>query len=74
MAWPMSARTRSLVEIRAFAHAQLGPQPEIFAQVRADAPITTVTHPGYLTDFETLGGPCPLENPRVSGKIVDPGL
>ncbi|MFY0597874.1 MAG: C4-dicarboxylate TRAP transporter substrate-binding protein [Cognatishimia sp.] len=71
-------RTEGRVDIQIFANAQLGSNPEVFEQVRAGAPIITISDPGYLSDFVAdfgvLGGPYLMEDPRDFQKIVDSDL
>ncbi|SHH13868.1 C4-dicarboxylate TRAP transporter substrate-binding protein [Cognatishimia maritima] len=71
-------RTEGRVAIEIFANAQLGSNPEVFEQVRAGAPIITISDPGYLSDFVAdfgvLGGPYLMEDPRDFQKIVDSDL
>ncbi len=74
----VEARTEGRVAIQIFANAQLGSNPEVFEQVRAGAPIITISDPGYLSDFVAdfgvLGGPYLMEDPRDFQKIVDSDL
>lgn len=74
----VEARTQGRVAIQIFANAQLGSNPEVFEQVRAGAPIITISDPGYLSDFVAdfgvLGGPYLMEDPRDFQKIVDSDL
>ncbi|MFY0647624.1 C4-dicarboxylate TRAP transporter substrate-binding protein [Sulfitobacter geojensis] len=71
-------RTEGRVAIQIFANAQLGSNPEVFEQVRAGAPIITISDPGYLSDFVAdfgvLGGPYLMEDPRDFQKIVESEL
>lgn len=71
-------RTDGRVAIQIFANAQLGSNPEVFEQVRAGAPIITISDPGFLSDFVAdfgvLGGPYLMENPRDFQKIIDSDL
>lgn len=71
-------RTEGRVAIQIFANAQLGSNPEVFEQVRAGAPIITISDPGYLSDFVAdfgvLGGPYLMEDPRDFQKIVESDL
>ncbi|MEY8141171.1 C4-dicarboxylate TRAP transporter substrate-binding protein [Falsihalocynthiibacter sp. CO-5D18] len=71
-------RTDGRVAIQIFANAQLGSNPEVFEQVRAGAPIITMSDPGYLSDFVAdfgvLGGPYLMEDPRDFQKIIDSEL
>ncbi len=71
-------RSEGRVAIQIFANAQLGSNPEVFEQVRAGAPIITISDPGYLSDFVAdfgvLGGPYLMEDPRDFQKIVDSEL
>lgn len=71
-------RTDGRVAIQIFANAQLGSNPEVFEQVRAGAPIITMSDPGYLSDFVAdfgvLGGPYLMEDPLDFQKIVDSEL
>ena len=72
------ARTDGRVDITIFANAQLGSNPEVFEQVRASAPIITISDPGYLSDFVAdfgvLGGPYLMDDPRDFQKIVESDL
>lgn len=74
----VEARTEGRVEIDIFPNAQLGSNPEVFEQVRAGAPIITISDPGYLSDFVAdfgvLGGPYLMEDPRDFQRIVDSDL
>ena len=74
----VESRTGGRVGIEIFANAQLGSNPEVFEQVRAGAPIITVSDPGYLSDFiadfGVLGGPYLMEDPLDFQKIVDSNL
>ncbi|WP_417522680.1 C4-dicarboxylate TRAP transporter substrate-binding protein [Marinovum sp.] len=71
-------RTEGAVAIQIFANAQLGSNPEVFEQVRAGAPIITISEPAYLSDFVpdfgVLGGPYLMEDPRDLQKIADSAL
>ncbi|WP_299665729.1 C4-dicarboxylate TRAP transporter substrate-binding protein [uncultured Ruegeria sp.] len=71
----VETRTDGRVEIQIFPNAQLGSNPEVFEQVRAGAPIITISDPGYLSDFVAdfgvLGGPYLMDDPRDFQKIVD---
>lgn len=70
----VEARTDGRVDIEIFPNAQLGSNPEVFEQVRAGAPVITVSDPGYLSDFVpdfgVLGGPYLMEDPRDFQKII----
>lgn len=74
----VEARTDGRVDIEIFPNAQLGSNPEVFEQVRAGAPIITISDPGYLSDFVpdfgVLGGPYLMDDPRDFQKIVDSDL
>lgn len=74
----VEARTKGRVAIQIFANAQLGSNPEVFEQVRAGAPIITISDPGYLSDFVAdfgvLGGPYLMKDPRDFQKIIDSDL
>jgi tripartite ATP-independent transporter DctP family solute receptor len=74
----VEARTEGRVAIQIFANAQLGSNPEVFEQVRAGAPIITISDPGYLSDFVAdfgvLGGPYLMEDPRDFQKIIESDL
>jgi tripartite ATP-independent transporter DctP family solute receptor len=71
-------RTDGRVEFSLFPNAQLGSNPEVYEQMRAGAPIITVSDPGYLSDFVAdfgvLGGPYLMEDPRDFSKIIDSDL
>ncbi len=71
-------RTEGRVSIQIFPNAQLGSNPEVFEQVRAGAPIITISDPGYLSDFVpdfgVLGGPYLMEDPRDFQRIVESDL
>ena len=71
-------RSEGRVAIELFPNAQLGTNPEVFEQVRAGAPIITVSDPGYLSDFVpdfgVLGGPYLMDDPRDFQKIVESDL
>ena len=70
----VEARTNGRVEIEIFPNAALGSNPEVFEQIRAGAPIISVSDPGYLSDFVAdfgvLGGPYLMEDPRDFEKII----
>ncbi|WP_179381661.1 C4-dicarboxylate TRAP transporter substrate-binding protein [Jannaschia marina] len=74
----VEARTEGRVDIEIFPNAQLGSNPEVFEQVRAGAPIITISDPGYLSDFVAdfgvLGGPYLMEDPRDFQRIVESDL
>lgn len=74
----VAERTDGRVNITVFANAQLGSNPEVYEQMRAGAPIMTVSDPGYLSDFVpdfgVLGGPYLMEDPRDFSKIVESDL
>lgn len=74
----VEARTDGRVDIEIFPNAQLGSNPEVFEQVRAGAPIITISDPGYLSDFVpdfgVLGGPYLMDDPRDFQKIVESDL
>jgi tripartite ATP-independent transporter DctP family solute receptor len=74
----VEARTNGQVQIEIFPNAQLGSNPEVFEQVRAGAPIITISDPGYLSDFVpdfgVLGGPYLMKDPRDFQKIIDSDL
>ena len=71
-------RTEGRVEITVFANAQLGTNPEVYEQMRAGAPIMTVSDPGYLSDFVAdfgvLGGPYLMDDPRDFSKLIESDL
>lgn len=71
-------RTEGRVAIEIFPNAQLGSNPEVFEQVRAGAPIITISDPGYLSDFVAdfgvMGGPYLMEDPRDFQRIVESDL
>jgi tripartite ATP-independent transporter DctP family solute receptor len=70
----VAERTDGRVEIAIFPNASLGTNPEVYEQLRAGAPIITVSDPGYLSDFVAdfgvLGGPYLMKDPRDFSKIV----
>lgn len=74
----VEARSGGRVAIDIYPNAQLGSNPEVFEQVRAGAPIITISDPGYLSDFVAdfgvLGGPYLMEDPRDFQKIVNSAL
>ncbi|KUF09922.1 hypothetical protein AVJ23_15595 [Pseudoponticoccus marisrubri] len=74
----VAERTDGAVEIPIFPNAQLGSNPEVFEQIRAGAPVISVSDPGYLSDFVAdfgvLGGPYLMDDPRDFAKIVDSDL
>ncbi|GAA6207549.1 C4-dicarboxylate TRAP transporter substrate-binding protein [Cognatishimia sp. WU-CL00825] len=74
----VETRTQGRVGIQIFPNAQLGSNPEVFEQVRAGAPVITISDPGYLSDFVAdfgvLGGPYLMDDPRDFQKIVDSEL
>ncbi|MDV7145595.1 C4-dicarboxylate TRAP transporter substrate-binding protein [Tropicimonas sp. TH_r6] len=71
-------RTEGKVEITIFPNAQLGTNSEVYEQMRAGAPIMTISDPGYLSDFVAdfgvLGGPYLMEDPRDFTKIIESDL
>lgn len=71
-------RSDGQVRIRIYANGILGNNPELYEQVRAGAPIITISDPAYLSDFVAdfgvLGGPYLLEDARDFQKIVDSDL
>ena len=71
-------RTDGRVDITIFANSTLGTNPEVYEQVRAGAPVITISDPGYLSDFVAdfgvLGGPYLMEDPRDFQKIIDSDL
>lgn len=71
-------RTEGRVEVTIFANAQLGTNPEVYEQMRAGAPIMTVSDPGYLSDFVAdfgvLGGPYLMDDPRDFSKLIESDL
>ncbi len=74
----VAERTDGRVEISIFPNAQLGTNPEVYEQMRAGAPIMTISDPGYLSDFVpdfgVLGGPYLMEDPRDFAKIIESDL
>lgn len=74
----ISERTDGRVEVTIFPNAQLGSNSEVYEQMRAGAPIITVSDPGYLSDFVAdfgvLGGPYLMADPRDFSKILSSGL
>lgn len=74
----VDARTNGAVAIPIFANAQLGSNPEVFEQLRAGAPIISISDPGYLSDFVAdygvLGGPYLMDDPRDFTKIIESDL
>ncbi|MDD9741066.1 C4-dicarboxylate TRAP transporter substrate-binding protein [Marinovum sp. SP66] len=74
----VETRTDGAVAIQIFANAQLGSNPEVFEQIRAGAPIISISDPGYLSDFVpdfgVLGGPYLMDDPRDFTKIVESDL
>lgn len=71
----VAERTGGAVDIPIFANAALGSNPEVFEQIRAGAPVISISDPGYLSDFVAdfgvLGGPYLMEDPRDFAKIID---
>ncbi|MEV8467524.1 C4-dicarboxylate TRAP transporter substrate-binding protein [Fluviibacterium sp. DFM31] len=74
----VAERTDGQVEITIFPNAQLGTNSEVYEQMRAGAPIMTISDPGYLSDFVAdfgvLGGPYLMADPRDFTKIIDSDL
>lgn len=74
----VSERTDGRVAIEIFPNAQLGSNPEVYEQMRAGAPIMTISDPGYLSDFVpdfgVLGGPYLMADPRDFSKIIESDL
>lgn len=66
-------RSEGRVDIKIFANGLLGTNPEVYEQVRAGAPIITVSDPGYLSDFVAdfgvLGGPYLMDDPMQFAKL-----
>lgn len=66
-------RSEGRVEITIFPNGQLGTNPEVYEQLRAGAPIMTVSDPGYLSDFVpdfgVLGGPYLMDDPLQFAKL-----
>lgn len=71
----VAERTGGRVEITIFANGTLGTNPEVYEQVRAGAPIITISDPGFLSDFVpdfgVLGGPYLMDDPRDFQKLLD---
>ncbi|WP_323772441.1 C4-dicarboxylate TRAP transporter substrate-binding protein [Antarctobacter sp.] len=71
----VATRTDGAVDIPIFPNAQLGSNPEVFEQIRAGAPVISISDPGYLSDFVAdfgvLGGPYLMDDPRDFAKIID---
>lgn len=71
-------RTQGRVHIEIFPNATLGSNPEVYEQVRAGAPIITISDPGFLSDFVpdfgVLGGPYLMNDPRDFAKILTSDL
>ncbi len=74
----VAERSGGRVEITIFPNGTLGTNPEVYEQVRAGAPVMTVSDPGYLSDFVAdfgvLGGPYLMADPRDFSKIVESDL
>ncbi|MBY6160258.1 C4-dicarboxylate TRAP transporter substrate-binding protein [Mameliella alba] len=74
----VATRTDGAVDIPIFPNAQLGSNPEVFEQIRAGAPVISISDPGYLSDFVAdfgvLGGPYLMDDPRDFAKIVESDL
>ena len=70
----VAERTGGRVEITIFANGTLGTNPEVYEQMRAGAPVMTISDPGYLSDFVpdfgVLGGPYLMADPRDFSKII----
>jgi tripartite ATP-independent transporter DctP family solute receptor len=74
----VARRSGSRMSITVFANGILGNNPELYEQVRAGAPIITISDPGYLSDFVpdfgVLGGPYLMEDAADFQKIIDSQL
>ena len=74
----VAERTDGRVSIEIFPNSTLGTNPEVYEQVRAGAPVITISDPGYLSDFVAdfgvLGGPYLMEDPRDFEKIIESDL
>lgn len=72
------ARSDGRVRITIFANGILGTNSELYEQVRAGAPIITISDPGYLSDFVAdfgvLGGPYLMQDPGDFAKILESDL
>lgn len=70
----VAERSGGRVGITIFANGILGNNPEVYEQVRAGAPIITISDPGFLSDFVAdfgvLGGPYLMNDARDFDKIV----
>lgn len=66
-------RSEGRVDIKIFPNGLLGSNPEVYEQLRAGAPIITVSDPGYLSDFVAdfgvLGGPYLMDDPLQFAKL-----
>lgn len=67
-------RSKGRINITVFPNAQLGTNSEVYEQLRAGAPIITISDPGFLgdfvPDFGVLGGPYLMKDPRDFSKII----
>lgn len=74
----VAKRSDGRVTITIFANGILGNNPEVYEQVRAGAPIITISDPGYLSDFVAdfgvLGGPYLMDDARDFDKIIESDL
>lgn len=74
----VAERTDGRVEITIYPGGILGTNPEVYEQVRAGAPIITISDPGFLSDFVPdfgiLGGPYLMKDPRDFTKIIESDL
>jgi len=74
----VAERSDGRIDITIFANGILGNNPEVYEQVRAGAPIITISDPGFLSDFVAdfgvLGGPYLMDDARDFEKIVNSSL
>ena len=74
----VAERSGGRVSVTIFANGILGNNPELYEQVRAGAPIITISDPGYLSDFVAdfgvLGGPYLMEDARDFSRIIESDL
>jgi tripartite ATP-independent transporter DctP family solute receptor len=72
------ARSGGQIRITVFANGALGNNPEVYEQVRAGAPMITISDPGYLSDFVAdfgvLGGPYLIDHPEDFDRLLQSDL
>lgn len=74
----VTKRTDGRVAFQIFPNALLGSNPEVYEQMRAGAPIMTVSDPGilgdFVADFGIFGGPYLIKEPQDMTKFFESDL